>query len=209
MLARGCTDGDVCKNTDDGDLSTNTCVACLDDVHCDQANGEVCDEPTETCVACTKDSECDGDQVCDETGDKGAANACVTCTEASHCTEADAARCNDVGQCDACQVDADCAGVGSLDVCDEGMCVECTEDKLGACGSTSCDPTTNTCTNTQTGTVDTCEPCISDVECQPDHRCIPMEFQGQSLGQAYCLKLVSAGACERPYGRHPAGDSLG
>jgi hypothetical protein len=41
-------------------------------------------------------------------------------------------------------------------------------------------------------------PCKADSECVPDHRCVPMEFQGTSLADGFCLKTVSSG-CTRPY----------
>lgn len=153
------------------------------------------------CVECLGDGDCsDALPFCED-------NECVQCTGNAECEAPGASRCS-AGVCGACQGDEDCAHLDGLGVCDGGQCVECTVNDESACGANSCHPETNTCTNTPRGSVDLCESCVADSECEvaDSARCVPMQFNGTPRG-GYCLKRVSAG-CERPYTVAVSGVSL-
>ncbi len=130
----------------------------------------------------------------------------MECLDNVQCGESTASWCDD-NTCAPCQTNDDCAHLAGTTVCnvDAGQCVQCTPADEGVCGGTSCNPATNTCTTTELGTVDDCQPCQADSECignteaEPLRRCVPMEFKGEVREQAYCLKRQATG-CERPYG---------
>lgn len=73
----------------------------------------------------------------------------------------------DAGSCSPCQTNDDCSHLTDTTVCDvdAGQCVQCTVAEEAVCGGTSCNPATNTCTNTELGSVGSCEPCVADSEC--------------------------------------------
>lgn len=146
---------------------------------------------------CAHDDDCSGGRAgrCDvETG------VCVECVEAGDCTDPGASRCGEARTCVPCDADAQCAHLPDTPVCDEGRgtCVACTPDtEAQTCGDRSCDPATFTCGAHDRGSRRPCESCISDSDCLPDHRCIPMEHQGEPREQAFCLK--AAPGCEQPF----------
>jgi hypothetical protein len=72
------------------------------------------------------------------------------------------------------------------------------------CNGDSCNPRTFTCTDTEVGSVATCEECVSDTECGDEgNRCIGMTYQGDPYPDVltgFCLKTFTVGdPCERPY----------
>jgi hypothetical protein len=84
-------------------------------------------------------------------------------------------------------------------MCDteSSVCIECTiETEVDKCGAKSCDPATNTCTDTDTNSLETCEACVADSECKTNHHCVPMKYKGEERG-GYCLE--DSGACMRPF----------
>ncbi len=181
-----CTDG-VC------DTDANACVECLVDADC---SGGVCDTDANTCVECLSDGDCT-DGVCADD------NTCVECKTNADCTDPSASLCDTAtNTCTACTTNDDCSHLSGTTLCDtsaaSGVCVACTVDDESACAGNSCDPATNTCTQTPVHSVGTCEPCKADSECVQDHRCIPMKFQGTDLPDGYCLKIASTG-CNQPY----------
>jgi len=114
------------------------------------------------------------------------------------CTEADAARCN-TGSCVPCTDAAHCAGVTDATLCESGTCVECTVTNESACsGTQTCDLLTNTCVDVEAGTVLNCNACTNDLQCETDHRCIQMDFDGNPHGY-YCLRDSPAPSCSRPF----------
>ena len=151
-----------------------------------------CNESTGACAACVLDAHCD-DGVCDD-------GTCVQCAEDADCVSADAARCDtETNTCAPCTDSAQCAGVEGAGVCGDGTCVECTPDtEVDQCGVNSCDPATRTCSDIERGTRRACEACVSDSDCRADHRCLPMEYQGEPREGGYCLKRASAG-CAEPF----------
>jgi len=86
-------------------------------------------------------------------------------------------------------------------VCDAGQCVQCIVENESACGLNSCNPATNTCTETPRGTTDVCEACVADSECLENFRCVPMKLAGTLREGGYCLKIAMApGGCSlNPY----------
>lgn len=188
-----CAAGEHCM------AATGQCVGCLDASHCaGQASASFCDPATHTCTRCRDgmDADCGnvpGLNVCQ-------AGTCVQCAGARRdaCGEA-AAACSASFACEGCKADADCQRFGK--VCEEatGACVACTVDSEAAqCGGKSCNPATHACTQTDRASVDVCSTCVADSECKADHRCIPMNFRGESRG-GYCMKRLSSG-CRPPFG---------
>ncbi len=174
------------------DPDTHECVECYQNDQC----GAVCDTSTNTCVECLGDGDCTDGKVC-ETSD----NTCVECLADSDCTDATKARCDTAtNTCKPCTDSTQCAGVAGAGICDadSGQCVECTVDDESACNGKSCDPATNTCTQTDLDSVDACGQCKADSECHAGYRCIPMKFQGTDLPDGYCLKTVASG-CNQPF----------
>ncbi|QED31086.1 hypothetical protein FRD00_03645 [Persicimonas caeni] len=171
------------------DEASGECVACLRDGDCTIG---IC-SPSNECVDCYEDGQCHS-AVCDV-----GAGKCVECLSDGHCDAPGAAKCSASNECVPCDDDSQCASVDGAGVCAGGTCVECTVDDETACGEYSCDPATNTCTQTERGTVGTCGKCKADSECVANHACIEMNFDGTALPDGYCLKTVSSG-CSRPYG---------
>lgn len=208
VLDEQCQEYAVC----DGETSRCTCIA--DYQYCDgeclsldsvESCGSECvpcpdvDNGAPACIERTCGAECDdGFYYCDEDcdGDEG---QCVECLENEHCTDPDAPFC-DAGSCAPCTDSAHCSHNPDRPVChvDSGRCVECTMEELDACGTYSCHPDDQECTQTPRGSVSSCRSCLSDSECTTDHHCVPMEFEGTPRESAYCLKLDSAG-CESPF----------
>ncbi len=125
---------------------------------------------------------------------------CVDCISNDDCTDPTASLCEQ-NECIGCGVSADCAHLMDTTICDvqNGTCEECLDDSEETrmpCEGNSCDPSTNTCTDTAVGALDTCEPCVADSECMMNHLCVPMDFEGAAHG-SYCLKVLMD--CERPY----------
>lgn len=158
----------------------------------------VCIENVPECVQCTAEdpSACMGSTpVCN------AENECVGCDSSSQCTDPTAARCDtDANECAGCQGPGDCEGIAGLPACNDETCVQCTSD--ANCDGTSCNTNTLECTDTDVGSLATCEECVVDSECQDtDNRCVEMFYQGARHPDAnagYCLKTTEGG-CEQPY----------
>lgn len=180
----GAGDGDG-----DGDTGGASSTACEPECTGDTP---ICDEDAETCVECLETEDCE-EGLCDTES-----NTCVACLENTDCTEVTASLC-DSGTCSSCTQDDDCAHLTDTAACDTdaGTCVECTAENESACGDNSCNPATNTCTTTPTGSLEACESCVADSECEADHFCVPMTFQSEERG-GYCLK-TNSGGCDQPY----------
>ena len=190
---------------DAGDLcGTVSCPAdrplCSDALECVQCTadelgyctdqGLICNTESMTCIECSGDADCT------------AINAAKCDVESNACVP-----CDSRNQCD------DVEGLPGVDnACDdEGMCVDCTpETEAETCpGNKSCEPRTRTCTTTEVGSVNVCEPCVADSECSDNgdptatYRCVPMfypnpqtRFPDDQTG--FCMKTTE-GDCERPY----------
>ena len=190
-----------------GDAGPDVPSACTTD--CTGAT-PVCNEDTMECVECVVPGDCasrDPRTMCSD-------NVCVECTDNSQCMTPEEPVCATegamAGLCVPCdggpgQCDGILDGETALGICDisgdTGVCVECTEATADtACGDFSCNPATNTCTETERGDVLDCGRCVSDTECDMEagFRCVPMNFMGTARPDGYCLKLSSEG-CERPY----------
>jgi uncharacterized repeat protein (TIGR01451 family) len=164
----------VCATTGS---SAGACVPCT------PGNASACpsDKPVcsanDTCVACTKDSECTGGLKCDTTS-----NTCVGCVGSADCGAEKPVCDTTTDTCVGCTSDGQCAAKdANTPVClDNGTCVACDGDTVGACKGDKplCDTTTNTCigceTNddcTQSGAM-ICDPTTkSCVECATSADC--------------------------------------
>jgi len=182
------------------DEDNDTCVECSEDEGCDEG---VCDPEVHQCVECLGAADCEAPTaLCDEEQ-----QFCVECLTSDDCSETSEARC-DAGSCTPCQANADCGHLTGTTVCDvpTGECVQCTAADEAVCDGTSCNPGTNTCTTTELGTVDDCQPCVADSECignaetDPLRRCVPMEFNGEPREKAYCLvRRSQVSQCAKPF----------
>ena len=97
---------------------------------------------------------------------------------------------------------------GNEDHLEVGEAVECTTGSAATtCTTTSLCTPSNTCSAYASGVQSACEPCDTDDNCEPMHRCVPMRYAGADHG-SYCLQLASAG-CTRPYSVSTSTMSLG
>ncbi|MBZ0119961.1 MAG: hypothetical protein K8H88_23430 [Sandaracinaceae bacterium] len=166
-------------------------VICGAGQHCNAA---------EQCVDCLTRAHCGG-----ETPECNSAGACVECLDDTHCDDPLNAQCGTDGECVPCDDSDQCDGIvvegRTLGVCDEdtgspfrGQCVECTATS-NSCSARAC-TRERRCSAYDNGQT-VCEPCDTDANCEADHACMPMMFDGASHG-SYCLKREPAG-CVRPY----------
>jgi hypothetical protein len=200
-LTAGCVLEDKPVVPEDGGVEAGPCGSCPLDT-------PICTDDV-TCVECTaeKDSFCtEQTLVC-----KTDAFDCVECNANSDCDDPAASRCNTAqNECEECESEADCTSIEGRPLCDNGTCVECTPDTEGTdCDGTSCNPASFTCTDTDVGSLETCEECVADSECGLDgspseeHRCVEMfyptgeRFLDDKMG--FCLKVFAPGGCEQPY----------
>ena len=166
----------------------------------------VCNDALE-CVECTAD---DADYcteqalLCDVES-----STCVACLGDSNCSTAGAARC-DANECKPCNDGGQCTNIDGLpsdgNACDNGVCVDCTPDtEASTCpNNRSCNPATRQCTNTEVGSLETCQECVADSECgEGGNRCVPMTYDGQRYPSneiGFCLKSIDlGGSCANPY----------
>lgn len=168
-----------CHTTQDagycGDCITDPSEPCNEDRQCKYiAEQPYCNASSQRCETCDCDQDADLSWCHAETG------SCVQCLTDSHC-------------------DSD------KPVCRGNECVQCTpETEEADCGAKSCNPATLECTGTTRATVDICEPCVSDSECEDeDAYCVPMQFrpEGEEVTElgGYCLtEKPQDTACSRP-----------
>ena len=206
-LASGCVLEDTAVDLDlDGSVEAGPCVACpvqrpvcLDGVRCVECTAEEDNYCIEQMLVCNTETF-----------------ECVACLTDAQCTTASAARCDDeTFECDECDDNAQCTGVdglpGNPNVCDEGLCVDCTpETEADTClEGKSCNPRTRQCTDTDVGSRDVCEPCVADSECglngapSEEHRCVPMFYPDMATRfpdevTGFCLRTTTGG-CQQPY----------
>ena len=163
------------------------------------SNGTHCDNTLKKCVECGDAGNCTASKpFCNSS------NHCVECLGDNDCTDPSKSVCSG-GTCTSCSSSTECQHLSTTPICktsqtsDAGLCVQCTEDSV--CKGKSCNPATNQCTMTTVGTVKTCEPCVTDSECDSANgtsRCIAMNFKGTPLG-GFCLALATAAGCPQPY----------
>ena len=115
------------------------------------------------------------------------------------CLEPDAARCDTTRHaCVACEANADCLGVATGEVCEDGSCVECTEDDERACDAgQTCDLLARSCADVPPRSLHACERCTHDLQCGSGQLCVPMEYKGKPREDYYCLSTATS--CQRPY----------
>ncbi|QQR88925.1 MAG: hypothetical protein IPJ88_11925 [Myxococcales bacterium] len=168
-----CEDPQPYCNTD-----LKQCVSCLSSTeHCLAAEASFCSDAG-SCTGCTQDTDCahiENKGVCDTT-----TNTCIACDSNDDCTDPQSPLCLvSSGTCVQCFVGQD----------DE----HCTDgDKVY-----SCNPATNTCTQTETESVENCMACQADSECKTNHKCVPMDYDGSAYGN-YCLQIEN-GDCSNPF----------
>ncbi len=161
------------------DTDTDTCVACLDDSHCDEM-APVCSAGG-VCGPCTGPADCAAYPDTPVCGDSGAVDGtCVGCAGDSDCTDADAGKCDtSTNTCVPCDDSDQCTedGAGVCDMSGEsGLCVECNADDETACGDNVCDVAAMTCTETPAEMTGLCGECVSDRQCSPGRVCVPMTY---------------------------------
>ncbi len=191
---------------------TDTCVACLDNTHCDES-APVCGTGG-VCGPCTGPTDCSAYPDTPVCGDSGAVDGtCVGCAGDSDCANADAGKCDTAtNTCVPCDDSDQCTedGAGVCDMSGEsGLCVECNADDETACGDNVCDVTAMTCTETPAEMTGLCGECVSDRQCSPGRVCVPMTYMDldtpeTSIGN-FCLWREDADA---PVGA-PAGSCPG
>jgi hypothetical protein len=149
-----------------GSDATPACGDCpLTQPHC---------SPDATCVECLQDAHC-APNVC-------ADGACVACKQNSDCTDPASSRCVQ-NACMPCAASADCAHIAGLTVCDQSQCVQCTGADYAPCGVAPggdpyiCDALGRTCSTMNTRhSAGTCNPCVSDAQCEPGQLCVMQYF---------------------------------
>jgi hypothetical protein len=195
-LAPGCVLEDKPVIPEDGGVEAGPCGVC-------EFATPVCNDDLQ-CVECAaeQDSFCTDQSLVCKTG----AFECVECNASSECNDPSAARCDpEQNECGGCESETDCIGIEGRPVCDDRTCVQCTPATEDVdCGGNSCDPATFTCTNTEVGSLETCEECVADSECGEDgNRCVPMTYDGARYpneGIGFCLKSIDlGGSCANPY----------
>lgn len=140
-------------------------------------------------------------------GSNGGMGGAPECTTDADCTSPTAAHCNPADlTCIPCDNSTQCVGVPGASVCateasaisgvNAGTCVECTATE-GCTDPTTCNLTANTCDGADNGTLDACEACTNDDQCEANHACVPMEFNGSDNG-FFCLQDTTSN-CSRPY----------
>ena len=139
------------------DLTTFTCVECLNNTHC-PFNG-VCDLLSHTCRTPCFNGNCPPGQICDPM-----INACVECFNNSHCDPDEV--CHSVNrECVDCETNAHCALAPNRPFCDPSNweCAGCLTNADCPMGERCYDYQGGFCAP-QTGRT-ICTPCIADGEC--------------------------------------------
>src|SRR5690606_33593003 len=78
---------------------------------------------------------------------------------------------------------AQCEGVAGPPACDAGTCVECILGDGDACtGGQTCDLLAKECGDVGPESVQNCGACTNALQCEADHRCIAMDFEGAPHG---------------------------
>lgn len=186
---------------------SNRCVECATNGDCATVtNRHVCDPATNQCVGCLQNADCASlrsSPFCLQ-----AENTCVGCLENADCRNSAASYCSRLtNSCEACELDVDCAHIEGKGACSAGVCVQCSTSNDQACVldgiGYSCNPKSNSCTQTRKHSVALCGACVADSECQSEGivaRCVPMTFGPNRVPRGnYCLRAVSSG-CEQPFG---------
>ncbi len=149
------------------DDSKNTCVECLTNNDCPQANASLC--LTGTCSPCTADADCahiPSKTVCDTT--KSSTNA------------ADAGTGSDAGA--STNTCVQCTGT------DFATCGQSNGAPL------VCDSLSNSCSTKTQGSAGLCQTCVSDAQCAASELCVNEQFNGQSVGYFCFYKQGATGA---------------
>ena len=192
------------------------CVPCTQDGDCALVTGKTACTGDGTngshCVECTDNQDCTNNpngNVCNLiNGGIAAPNTCVECAANSDCRDPTASRCIQ-NRCQSCQTNADCSGIVSAsdstprEVCDAGICVQCTGKQFLACagGANVCNALTRQCTPFAVGSAGICGNCFSDAHCSIDgtEHCAVQLFGTTEVG-FFCFPSASnTGTCQRPF----------
>jgi hypothetical protein len=214
----GRTDKTRCDGTP-GSPTRGQCVQCTSDTHCTTDEAPEC--VAGKCVECSADLDCPASKP--QCSEAGACEACdsneacegrpgkVNCeTTSGQCVEClgDEDCENPEPQCTAnacapCTGEAACAGRNGTEHCNtreglqtSGQCVQCTgatEDE--ECVLKSCNQALGMCTGTDQETVNPCQPCAADSECDGSEtgavKCVTHMLGTVNLG-SFCFYAFSA-----------------
>lgn len=218
-------DGKCAGETPVCDAESNSCVECTDaQRHCPRA-APIC-SPKHVCVECENSDSCKAlGKVCDTAPDSASVNTCVECVTNTDCTSPERSRCDVATHaCVACagENSTDCSHIPSATVCLPGKspelnrCVQCTGKNFTACPKLNgeqlvCDSEKSLCAADRiVGKAKSCEPCVSDAECQAGLACHQQIFNGKVIGNFCFMKQGSTptdattnckDAANRPYFR--------
>ena len=204
-----CLTDDQCADSPETSicLLSGACGPCAVDQDCTLISGRNACAVGVGCVECTEESHCAGTSqpVCNVPtpgAQAGAArpNTCVQCVTNANCPDPSASRCEN-NVCIACASNSDCVHVdatagaagGTLGVCDQGTCVECTGTQREACGAAVCNSLTRTCAPFPPGSARSCDECVSDAQCDDGSRCVQQVFEGTPVG-FFCFPLATGTA---------------
>ena len=180
-----CSDHEECISYPDTPLcntDSGQCVECISDSECPEES-PFCDAGS--CAPCSNHDHCAARP--DTPFCNLASGTCITCRSDNDCSSPDAARCNlETHTCEGCTQDVHCSNVSGNHVCEDSLCVPCSERDESACGPNVCDVQTRSCSDRPAHAKGLCQECISDSECSQGKLCAPMNFQGAFLGH-FCL----------------------
>jgi hypothetical protein len=178
-----------------GSAMRGLCLECIGNEHCTDPLKPECNANGK-CVACSGDEACTGRSAgsrCDLTNSSPTKGQCVLCISNADCPDITNPECTTARVCAPCTSNAACTDRPDTTQCNlydgasaKGHCVRCTGANEAVCGGTSCKRSTGTCTQTNLGSVGSCEPCEADTECGATARCVTQTFANQTIG-AFCF----------------------
>ncbi len=147
------------------------------------------------------DDSCSGDTpYCDVASD-----TCVACNTSADCKDPQNSLCNAESKCEPCQGHGDCAHLPNTPLCHQQQCVACLPGARDTCGNNVCDMVSQDVPVCAQGkaprSATTCQPCVSDEQCQDGQLCVPQRWDSDDNGSKETLvgwfcqwKKVSDGA---------------
>jgi hypothetical protein len=137
-------------------------------------------DPCDTCTGATP--------ICND------AKECVECLESTDCMSASKSLCDTAtNTCSGCSGDADCTHLSATPLCEttSQTCIECKSENDCVVGADKfvCAPDTHKCTTTKVHSVDVCQECAHDLDCQVGQYCVEMSYTLPTAGVVgkFCL----------------------